>query len=44
MHRAHHVRVTSPDPLPVHADGEIIADDAREVDIQIHPGRLRVLA
>jgi YegS/Rv2252/BmrU family lipid kinase len=44
MHRALHVRVTSPDPLPVHADGEIIADSAREVDIRIHPGRLRVLA
>ena len=43
MHRARRVRVTSPDPLPVHADGEIIADDAHEVDIEIHPGRLRVL-
>ena len=44
MHRARRVRVTSPDPLPVHADGEIIAEAAREVDIEIHPGRLRVLA
>ncbi|HYW14252.1 MAG TPA: diacylglycerol kinase family protein [Longimicrobium sp.] len=44
MHRARRVRVTSPDPLPVHADGEIIADSAREVEIEIHPGRLRVLA
>lgn len=44
MHRARRVRVTSPDPLPVHADGEIIADDARELEIEIHPGRLRVLA
>jgi diacylglycerol kinase (ATP) len=44
MHLARHVRVTSPDPLPVHADGEIIADDARELEIEIHPGRLRVLA
>jgi diacylglycerol kinase (ATP) len=44
MHQATRVRVTSPDPLPVHADGEIIADDAREVMIEIHPGRLRVLA
>lgn len=43
MHHARHVRVTSPDPLPVHADGEIIADDAHELDIRIHPGRLRVL-
>lgn len=44
MHRARRVRVTSPDPLPVHADGEIIADDAHELEIEIHPGRLRVLA
>jgi diacylglycerol kinase (ATP) len=44
MHRARRVRVTSPDPLPVHADGEILAHDARELDIRIHPGRLVVLA
>jgi diacylglycerol kinase family enzyme len=43
MRQARSVRVTSPDPLPVHADGEIIAEDAREVSIEIHPGRLRVL-
>lgn len=44
MLRARSVRVTSPDPLPVHADGEIIAEAAHEVDIEIHPGRLHVLA
>lgn len=44
MLRGTRVRVTSPDPLPVHADGEIIADDAHEVDIELFPGRLRVLA
>lgn len=44
MLRGTRVRVTSPDPLPVHADGEVIADDAREVVIELHPGRLRVLA
>ncbi|MBB4636231.1 diacylglycerol/lipid kinase family protein [Longimicrobium terrae] len=43
MHQARRVRITSSDPLPVHADGEIIAEDARELDIVIHPGRLRVL-
>ena len=43
MHRATRVRVTSPDPLPVHADGEIVADSARALDIGILPGRLRVL-
>ena len=44
MHLARRVRVTSPDPLPVHADGEIIAEAARELDIEIFPGRLNVLA
>ena len=44
MHRGTRVRVTSPDPLPVHADGEVIADDARELLIELFPGRLRVLA
>lgn len=44
MRRARRVRVTSTDPLPVHADGEIIDDAARAVDIEIHPGRLRVLS
>jgi diacylglycerol kinase (ATP) len=44
MLRGTRVRVTSPDPLPVHADGEVIADDARELVIELHPGRLRVLA
>jgi diacylglycerol kinase (ATP) len=44
MHQARHVRVTSPDPLPVHADGEIVAEDAHDLDILIHPGRLLILA
>jgi diacylglycerol kinase (ATP) len=44
MLRGTRVRVTSPDPLPVHADGEIIADDAHELIIELFPGRLRVLA
>ncbi|MBW3570923.1 MAG: diacylglycerol kinase family lipid kinase [Gemmatimonadetes bacterium] len=44
MLRGTRVRVTSPDPLPVHADGEIIAEDARELNVELHPGRLRVLA
>ena len=43
MHRVHRVRITSPDPLPVHADGEILAEDAHELDIEIVPGKLRVL-
>jgi diacylglycerol kinase (ATP) len=44
MHHARRVRITSPDPLPVHADGEVIAEDARELDIELFPGRLRLLA
>ena len=44
MHHARRVRITSPDPLPVHADGEVIAKDARELEIEIFPGRLRLLA
>jgi diacylglycerol kinase (ATP) len=43
MHRGRSVRITGADPLPVHADGEIVAHDARELEILIHPGRLRVL-
>jgi diacylglycerol kinase (ATP) len=43
MHRVKHVRVTSKDPLPVHTDGEILAEAAHEVVVEIHPGRLRVL-
>ncbi|HET7228476.1 MAG TPA: diacylglycerol kinase family protein [Longimicrobium sp.] len=43
MRRVRHVRITSDTPLPVHADGEILAEDARELDISIFPGRLRLL-
>jgi diacylglycerol kinase (ATP) len=44
MHTARRVRVSSPDALPVHADGEIVTEDAHELDIRVHPGRLLVLA
>jgi diacylglycerol kinase family enzyme len=43
MRRARRVRITSSTPLPVHADGEILYEDATELDIEIHPGRLRLL-
>ena len=43
MHRVQRIHVTSPDPLPVHADGEIIAEDAREVEAEIVAGGLRLL-
>jgi diacylglycerol kinase (ATP) len=42
--RARHVHLSSPDPLPVHADGEILADTAHELELELLPGRLTVLA
>jgi YegS/Rv2252/BmrU family lipid kinase len=43
MRRARRVRVTSATPVAVHADGEILFEDARELEIEIVPGRLRLL-
>ena len=43
MRRVRHVHITSDSLLPVHADGEILAEDAHELDISLHPGRLRLL-
>jgi len=43
MARAKRVIVDSPDPLPVHADGEIIYTDAHHLEIEIIPRRLRVI-
>ncbi|HEV2147631.1 MAG TPA: diacylglycerol kinase family protein [Longimicrobiaceae bacterium] len=43
MLRARRIRVTSPDPLPVHADGEILSEAAHELEIKVLPGRLTVL-
>jgi diacylglycerol kinase (ATP) len=43
MRRVTGVRITSDTPLPVHADGEILSEDARELEIEIAPGRLRLL-
>lgn len=40
MTPARRVLITSPDPLPVHADGEIVAEAAHEVEIEICAGRL----
>lgn len=44
LRRCHHLTIESSDPLAIHADGEIIstpADDARQVDLQLLPHRLR---
>jgi YegS/Rv2252/BmrU family lipid kinase len=43
MRRAHRVRITSDAPLPVHADGEILFEDAHDLRIEIAPARLRLL-
>jgi diacylglycerol kinase (ATP) len=44
MRRARRVQISSADPLPVHADGEILAEAAHELDIELLPGRLTVLS
>jgi diacylglycerol kinase (ATP) len=43
-HRVRRVAVRSDEPLVVHADGEILALDAREVVVEMMPGALTVLA
>jgi len=42
MRTARRVRIASESPVAVHADGEILAEDARELEIEIEPGRLRL--
>ncbi|MEX2581827.1 MAG: diacylglycerol kinase family protein [Gemmatimonadota bacterium] len=44
LHRGRHVIVRSDERLPIHADGEIVADWVREMEIEVLPGRLTVLA
>jgi diacylglycerol kinase (ATP) len=44
IRRARRVRVSSPVPLPMHADGEIFGEAIHDVEIEILPGRLTVLA
>lgn len=43
MRRVRRVHITSLTPLPVHADGEILFEDAHQLEIEIEPGRLRLL-
>jgi diacylglycerol kinase (ATP) len=43
MRTARRVRISSDTPLPVHADGEILFEDARELEIEIGAGLLRLL-
>jgi diacylglycerol kinase (ATP) len=44
LHRGRRVEVQSDEPLPIHADGEIVADWVRELSIEVLPGKLTVLA
>ncbi len=43
MSRARKVTVTSEEPLPMHADGEILATDAHHIVAEILPGKLEVI-
>ncbi|MEX2570381.1 MAG: diacylglycerol kinase family protein [Gemmatimonadota bacterium] len=44
LHRGAKVVVRSDARLPIHADGEIVAEWVRELEIEVLPGRLTVLA
>lgn len=44
MTRFKHLVVESESPLPVHADGEILWNDAQRVEIEVLPDRLDVVA
>ncbi len=44
MYRGRQVHITSAEPLPVHADGEILYEGAQELEIEILPRQLTVLA
>lgn len=43
LHRGRKVLVRSEDKLPIHADGEIVADWVKQLEIEIVPGSLTVL-
>jgi YegS/Rv2252/BmrU family lipid kinase len=43
MARASSVTITSPDPLPVHADGEVLGAALHEIEIKLKPAALRIL-
>lgn len=43
MLRGHSVHISSDEPLPVHADGEIYSEAAHELKLEVLPGRLTVL-
>lgn len=43
MFRTQELSIRSDDPLPIHADGEVVALDARDVRIRIEPSALQVM-
>lgn len=43
IHRGRVARVISEEPIPIHADGELVADDVTELEAEVLPGRLLVL-
>jgi diacylglycerol kinase family enzyme len=43
MARTSSLTITSPEPLPVHADGEVLGTALHEIEIKIKPAALRVL-
>lgn len=44
LHRGRQVTIRSREPLPIHADGEVVAEWVRELEIDLLPKRLTVLA
>ncbi|MCZ7573715.1 MAG: diacylglycerol kinase family lipid kinase [Ardenticatenaceae bacterium] len=44
MYRARQIHLSSPEPLPVHVDGEILTGGAQELTFELLPHRLTVLA
>lgn len=44
MARVRKLTISSADPLPVHADGEIIYTDAKHLDVELLPAALDVIA
>ena len=44
MTRARKVTITSTEPLPVHADGEILYTNAHQLTVELLPAALDVIA
>ena len=44
LHRVQELTVAADAPVSVHADGEVIADSTRRVEVNVEPARLPVLA